>query len=519
MYIHNGHDKHLAGFKEALQEVKKNLSVPMHTWSPDSNTMRVEVGFSLTLSPVQSVAQQCVVDERADAFGAAVSEMQSGMAVLDISESFQFVSWDAMPAYVLLLLSQWVSLLTFSVECRVPVVWHDFAAVVSLGYMFNFMFNPRDIYSKAQLGYHFPRAQFMHSGNITGLFTVPLATLRGMLVGGASPALSERVEAHRVAEPFIDLARVTRSRPAFSGIVLPMMSAAVSLEVLRVPISPTHVLALFRELLFHLFPLEAICQDLFAQVLSISVVWEHGLVASAALRGIVWPALVVDGHRKFAPSREEAERLVQSTIPHAGMIGGSGMMGMLQSPQQFHTMTTLLPDTTVALRGDQGYFVDEEPTELLSFCEELAQWAFGVTCCEGATEARLTVSDRMLGLLFQVYLGFCRGVREDALVALTHDILRCFRASGMPLWYPCRVGLSRPVVRIRTLRDSGHGEVPAFHFDHLASDLQCEVDSEAWLRHARSLDTHFGEVGAYMQQLSSVMLYKFGDIYRRVHRH
>ena len=198
------------------------------------------------------------------------------------------------------------------------------------------------------------------------------------------------------------------------------------------------------------------------------------------------------------------------------------MMGMLQSPEQFHTMTTVLPESTVALRMDQGYVVDEEPTDLVPFCEDLAQWAFDVTCCEGATLARLTVSDRILGLFFEVYLGFCRGVREDALthrMALTHDILRCFRASRMPLWYPCRAGLSRPTVRIRTLRDSGFGEVPAAHYAHLASDLQCEVDSEAWLSHARSLDTHFGEVGAYMHQMSTTMLYKFGDIYRRVHRH
>ena len=358
VYIHNGHDKHLAGFKEVLQEVKKTLSVPVQTWSRDSNTMRVEVGFDLTLSPEHSVAEQCQHDERADAFGAAVSEMQCRMVVLDISSSFQLVSWPAMSAYVLLLLSQWVGLLMYSVETRVPVVWHDFAAVVSLGYMFNFMFNPRDIYSKAQLGYHFPRAQFMHSGNITGLFTVPPATLRGMLAGGASPELGERVEAHRAADRFIDLERVTRTRPAFGGIALPMFSTAVGLEVQRVPISSTHVLALFRDILYTLFPFEAICQDAFAEVLSMTVVREHGFLASVTLRGIVWPAVVIEGHHRFAPTWEQAEGLVRGTIPSGGMIGGSGMMGMLQSLGQYSTMTTVLPDCTHALRHDHLYIVD-----------------------------------------------------------------------------------------------------------------------------------------------------------------
>ena len=54
-----------------------------------------------------------------------------------------------------------------------------------------------------------------------------------------------------------------------------------------------------------------------------SMVWEHGLVASATLKGIVWPAFLVERRRKYNPSRGEAKRLVQSTIPHAGMIGGS----------------------------------------------------------------------------------------------------------------------------------------------------------------------------------------------------
>ena len=88
----------------------------------------------------------------------------------------------------------------------------------------------------------------------------------------------------------------------------------------------------------------------------------------------------------------------------------------------------------------------------------------------------------------------------------------------MPLWYPYRAGLSNSVVRIRTLRDSGLGEIPA-HFEHQALDLHCEVDSEAWLQHARSLDSHFEELGAYMHGLSRVMMCKFGDLYPRVHRH
>ena len=79
--------------------------------------------------------------------------------------------------------------------------------------------------------------------------------------------------------------------------------------------------------------------------------------------------------------------------------------------------------------------------------------------------------------------------------------------------------MGRSQLRIRTLRDSGLGGLPAPHFDHLALDSGCEIDNEAWLQHSRSLDTHFGELGAYMHSLSTVMVYKFGDLYHRVHRH
>ena len=81
--------------------------------------------------------------------------------------------------------------------------------------------------------------------------------------------------------------------------------------------------------------------------------------------------------------------------------------------------------------------------DLVPFCRELAQWAFDVSSCDSAMLAKLTVSDRMLGVLFQVYLGFCRGVRRDALAAFTHDIVRCFRDAtlvslqGRPQQFSC----------------------------------------------------------------------------------
>ena len=49
--------------------------------------------------------------------------------------------------------------------------------------MFNYTFNPKDITSKVQLGYHFPVGQITYFITISGLFNVPHAHLWAMLGG------------------------------------------------------------------------------------------------------------------------------------------------------------------------------------------------------------------------------------------------------------------------------------------------------------------------------------------------
>ena len=61
-------------------------------------------------------------------------------------------------------------------------------------------------------------------------------------------------------------------------------------------------------LLFELFPLEALSQDDFAQVLSMSIVREHSMLASDTLKGIVWPPTLCEGRVAYTPALEAVER-------------------------------------------------------------------------------------------------------------------------------------------------------------------------------------------------------------------
>ena len=85
VHIYNGRPGDLKTFKEALREVEETLTTPVHTWSPDFSTVRVNVGFSLTSRGTIMmivIELEAEFDEGRDCFGGVITEMQARMALL-----------------------------------------------------------------------------------------------------------------------------------------------------------------------------------------------------------------------------------------------------------------------------------------------------------------------------------------------------------------------------------------------------------------------------------------------------